>query len=70
MIRKRIVSIANYVIEHGNRSCRTLAKVCGRSKSSINREQQTMKARSHIPGAEFFETSQGQLWLTQWHSLT
>lgn len=65
MIRKRIISVADYVVEHGKQSCRALAKVCGRSKSSIDREQQTMKARSHIPGAEFFETSQGQLWLTQ-----
>ncbi len=65
MIRKRIVSIADYVAKHGKLSCRTLAKACGRSKSSINREQQKVKARSHMPGAEFFETSQGQFWLTQ-----
>ena len=55
--------VADYIKEHSKKSCRKLAGIFNRSKSSIHRRQQKIKSRAHIPGASFFESSDGQAWL-------
>ena len=63
MIGTCLTSVADYIKEHGKKSCRKLAGIFNRSKSSIHRRQQKIKSRAHIPGALFFESSDGQAWL-------
>ena len=58
-----LTSVVDYINEHGKKSCRKLARIFKRSKSSVHRYQQKVKARAHMPGAVFFETLQGQAWL-------
>ena len=65
MIIKYLGNIADYISKHGSNSSRTLGKIFNRSKSSIDREKQKSKVRSHIPGASFFELSEGEAWLNQ-----
>ena len=65
MAKAAFRKIIDFITTHGKTTCRKLATVCGASKSSIDRYEQTRKGRSHIPGAEFFETTQGQEWLAK-----
>ena len=63
MIIEYLGNIADYISEHGSNSCRKLGSIFNRSKSSIDREKQRSKARAEVPGASFFELSDGQSWL-------
>lgn len=59
MIINNIIKIAQF----GKDSCRSIGAKLGLSKSSVNRSQQKISKRSHIDGATFFETDEGQKWL-------
>jgi len=63
MIKKFIANLTDHIKEHGKKSCRKLAEIFHTSKSSIDRQQQKVKARAHIPGASFLESEEGQQWL-------
>lgn len=63
MIGTCLTLVTDYIKEHGKKSCRKLAGIFNRSKSSVHRRQQKIKSRAHIPGASFFESSEGQAWL-------
>ena len=63
MIGTCLTLVTDYIKEHGKKSCRKLAGIFNRSKSSAHRRQQKIKSRAHIPGASFFESSEGQAWL-------
>lgn len=55
--------IIDCITTHGNKSCRKLAELCGASKSGVGRYAQKSSRRSHLAGAGFFETTEGQNWI-------
>ncbi len=55
--------LTDYLNNNGKHSCRKLAEIYDTSKSSVHRKQQKINSRSHIAGAAFFETEEGQQWL-------
>ena len=55
--------LTDFLKNNGEHSCRKLAKIFDTSKSSVHRKQQKINGRSHIAGADFFETEEGQQWL-------
>ena len=59
MIINNIVKIAQF----GKDARSSIGAKLGLSKSSVNRSQQKISKRSHIDGAIFFETDEGQKWL-------
>ena len=60
---KSLDSLYDYIKEFGETSQRKLASIYKTSHSSIGRRIRRIKSRSHIDGAVFFETEDGQKWL-------
>ena len=61
--RSRTASTYEAIKKLGKQSLNSLARLTGASKSSVHRQQKVIAARSHHPGADFFETTPGQAWL-------
>ena len=57
--------LADYITRHGKQSCRKLAEKLGVSKSSVNRRQKKIDKRSDILASDFFETQEGQRFITR-----
>ena len=62
---KSLDSLYDYIKEFGETSQRKLASIYDTSHSSIGRRIRRIKSRSHINGAVFFETEDGQKWLVR-----
>ena len=60
---KSLDSLHDFIKEVGETSQRKLARIYKTSHSSIGRRIRRIKSRSHISGAVFFETEEGQKWL-------
>jgi hypothetical protein len=65
MIQNQLCKVTKYLTESAKSSCRSAAKKFGLSKSSVNRHQQKVEARSEIRGASYFETEDGQTWILE-----
>ena len=65
MIQNQLCKVTKYLNESAKSSCRSAAKIFGLSKSSVNRHQQKVAARSAISGAPYFETADGQRWILE-----
>ena len=63
MVNQNLNRIYDHIKETGNKNCRRLASLFKTSSSSIFRKLKQIKSRSHICGARFFETEEGQNWL-------
>ena len=58
-----LTKLADHIKDVGAQSCRKLAEYFETSKSSVHRKQQKIKGRANLPGASFFESSEGQKWI-------
>jgi len=65
MVISPLGKLADYMLKSGIKSCRKLAETFNTSKSSINRKKLQIKNRENILGASFFESEEGQLWLSR-----
>lgn len=63
MPNKRLTKLYDHCKNLKNSSCRKLSEAFKTSKSSIHRMKQKIQQRSHITGADFFESEEGQKWL-------
>lgn len=63
MINLQLNGLYDHIKESGNKNCHRLASFFKTSSSSIFRKLKQLKSRSHICGASFFETQEGQAWL-------
>lgn len=60
---KKIIITFSAIKTYGKKSLEKLAQLTNQSKSSVHRQIKTIKKRSHITGAHFFETEEGAQWL-------
>lgn len=65
MVKAQLHTLYDHIKTNGNKSTRALAKIFKTSPSSIFRKLKKIKSRTHICGASFFETVEGQKWLSK-----
>jgi hypothetical protein len=61
--KTKIIHTYEYIKLNGKKSLSKLSKLVNQSKSSLHRQIRVIDNRSNIPGADFFETVQGAIWL-------
>ena len=61
--KTKIIHTYEYIKLNGKKSLSKLSKLVNQSKSSLHRQTRVIDNRSNIPGADFFETAEGAIWL-------
>lgn len=61
--RQKIINTCSAIKYSGYQSLEKLSQLTGYSKSSTHRQVNTINSRTHIIGADFFETEEGSAFL-------
>ena len=61
--KTKIINTYEYIKLNGKKSLSKLSKLVNQSRSSVHRQIKIIENRSNIPGADFFETAEGAMWL-------